>query len=315
MKSHTREASVAVALFSMLLVLAVFTPAFYQPVPLLSLLAREAPALVVTCGIVLIIVARQIDISVGSQFALCSVCAGLLMEAHWPLPAVILGAVAIGVFVGAINGALVGCLKLPSIVVTLAMMVTLREGLGWQREGQFINLPPHSQWFGLNQTQGQLAILAIATLCLTVVAICVRHVAIGRHIYAIGTNAEAARLAGLRPRLITAGLFALLGGLCAVAALLNAVQSPQVDPKAGTGLELKVIAASVVGGVAISGGKGNVWGAALGLALLACVGPALIHFHLEAYWERALQGVLILLAVMADSVRVRDVTRQITVQP
>jgi rhamnose transport system permease protein len=78
------------------------------------------------------------------------------------------------------------------------------------------------------------------------------------------------------------------------------VQSPQVDPKSGSGLELKTIAAVVVGGVAITGGRGNLWGAALGLVMLACISPALIHLHLDASWERAIQGVVILLAVMAD---------------
>jgi rhamnose transport system permease protein len=136
-------------------------------------------------------------------------------------------------------------------------------------------------------------------------AFAARNLAVGRHIYAVGSNAEAARLAGLRPRLITGGLFALVGGLCAVAAVLSAIQSPQVDPKAGTGLELKLIAASVVGGVAISGGRGSLYGSALGLALLACIGPALIHLHLEAYWERAFLGAIILVAVLGDSVRIR----------
>src|SRR5262249_51109706 len=78
------------------------------------------------------------------------------------------------------------------------------------------------------------------------------------------------------------------------------VQSPQVDPKSGTGLELKSIAAVVVGGIAISGGRGNLWGAALGFVLLACISPALTHLHFEPYWERAVQGAIILLAVMAE---------------
>ena len=283
--------------------LAIVSPSFYHPVPLLSLVAREAPSLIVTSGIALIIIARQIDISVGSQFAVCSVCAGLFLAAHWPLMAVVTGSVAIGLTLGAINGLLVTGFQLPSIVVTLATMVTLREGVRWLRQGQFINLPPNSQWFGFSQQQGQSLIVAVSVALFAAMAFAARNLAIGRHIYAVGSNAEAARLAGLRPRLITGGLFALLGGLCAVAAVLNAIQSPQVDPKAGSGLELKLIAASVVGGVAISGGRGSVWGSALGLALLACISPALIHLHLEAYWERAFLGVIILMAVIGDTVR------------
>jgi rhamnose transport system permease protein len=91
--------------------------------------------------------------------------------------------------------------------------------------------------------------------------------------------------------------------------MLNVIQSPQVDPKSGTGLELKTIAAVVVGGVAISGGRGNLWGVFAGLLLLACIAPALTHLHVEAYWEKAIQGAIILLAVVADGVRARKEKR------
>jgi rhamnose transport system permease protein len=132
-----------------------------------------------------------------------------------------------------------------------------------------------------------------------------KHLAAGRFIYAVGSDAEAARLAGLRPRLTTFGVFVFMGALTGLAAMMNVVQSPQVDPKSGTGLELKAIAAVVVGGVAISGGRGNLWGVFAGLLLLACIAPALTHLHVEAYWEKAIQGAIILLAVVADGVRTR----------
>jgi rhamnose transport system permease protein len=300
MNRHSRELSVAVALGLLLLVLAIFAPSFFELNPLLSLAAREAPALLVTCGIALVIISRQIDISVGSQFGVCSVCAGLLTAANWPLALVVPASILAGLVLGAINGALVAGLKLPSIVVTLATMVTWREGLRWLRQGEFVNLPADVQWFGLSQTAGQIVVILVSLLVLTTLAFAAKHLAGGRFVYAVGSNAEAARLAGFRPQLVTFALFSLLGGLVGAAAVLNIVQSPQVDPKSGSGLELKTIAAVVVGGVAISGGRGNLWGAALGLVMLACISPALIHLHLDAYWERAIQGVVILLAVMAD---------------
>jgi rhamnose transport system permease protein len=100
-------------------------------------------------------------------------------------------------------------------------------------------------------------------------------------------------------------VFVFLGALTGLAAIMNIAQSPQVQPLSGAGLELKVIAAVVVGGVAIAGGRGNLWGAFAGLLLLACVSPALTHLHIEAYWEKAIQGAIILLAVVADGVRQR----------
>ena len=300
MKVPVRELAVAIALALMLLALAVFARSFYQPYPLLSLATGQAPALIVTCGVALVIIARQIDISVGSQFAVCSVCAGLLTLAGWPLGLVLIASIIIGALLGSINGLFVAVLRLPSIVVTLATMVFWREALRWKRQGAFVNLPEGVQWFGMSQTQGQLSIVLSAVFVLIVLALATRHLAAGRLIYAVGSDVEAARLAGARPQLVTFLVFAGLGALSGLAAMLNMVQSPQVDPNSGSGLELKAIAAVVVGGVAISGGRGNLWAVFLGFVLLVCVSPALVYLRIEAYWERAIFGAIILTAILAD---------------
>ena len=305
MNRYFREWSVAGVLLVVLVALAIFAPAFFQPQPLLSLVTREAPTLVVVCGMALVIIARQIDISVGSQFSVCSVCAALLATMHWPLMLVLPAAVGIGAVLGAVNGVLVAGLGLPSIVVTLATMVTLRQGLNMIRQGEWILLPDSVQWFGLSQTAGQWALVGAALSLLALLGLAMRHLAAGRIVYAVGSDAEAARLAGLRPQLVTFLLFVFMGALTGLAAMMNIIQSPQVQPLGGTGLELKVIAAVVVGGVAVSGGRGNLWGAFAGLLLLACIAPALTHLHVEAYWEKAIQGAIILLAVIADGMRSR----------
>jgi rhamnose transport system permease protein len=243
------------------------------------------------------------------MFSVCSVCAGLLAARGWPLLLVLPASVALGALLGAVNGLLVAGLRLPSIVVTLATMVTLRQGLNLVRQGEFVNLPDSIQWFGLSQMAGQLVLVGAAVVFLVALALAMRHVAAGRFVYAVGTDAEAARLAGIRPQLVTFLVFIFIGALTGLAAMMNLAQSPQVQPLSGAGLELKVIAAVVVGGVAISGGRGNLWGAFTGLLLLACVSPALIHLHIEAYWEKAIQGAIILLAVVADGLRTRKLNR------
>ena len=306
MNRYFREISVTVALVLVLLALAVVAPAFFQAQPLLSLVTREAPTLVVACGMALIIISRQIDISVGAQFSVCGICGGLLAARGWPLTLVVPASAGLGALLGACNGLLIAGLRLPSIVVTLATMVMLRQGLNLVQQGAFVNLPDRVQWFGLSQAAGQGTLVGVALLLLVLFGLAMRRVAAGRWVYAVGTDAEAARLAGIRPQLVTFLVFVLMGALTGLAATMNIVQSPQVQPLAGSGLELKVIAAVVVGGVAISGGRGNVWGAFAGLLLLACVSPALIHLHIEAYWEKAIQGAIILLAVVADGVRQRQ---------
>jgi len=303
MSRYFREWSVAIALLLLLGVLAVAAPKFFDGQPLLSRLTRESPSLLVACGMTLVIIARQIDISVGSQFAVCSVCAGLCAAANWPLPLVVISSLAVGMLQSGINGVLIGAFGLPSIVVTLATMVIWREGLRWLRQGQFINLPDNLQWFGLSQTAGQWSLIATAVLIFLLLALGMKHVAAGRFVYAVGSDAEAARLAGIRPHLTTFSVFIFMGALVGLAAMMNVVQSPQVDPKSGTGIELKAIAAAVVGGVAISGGRGNLWGVFVGLLLLATINPALTYLHVEAYWEKAIQGAIILLAVVADGLR------------
>ena len=309
MKRYFRELSVLGALAAVLVGMAIFAPAFFSPQPLLSLLTREAPTLVVACGMACVIITRQIDISVGSMFSVCSVCAGLLAARGWPLLLVLPASIALGALLGAVNGLLVAGLRLPSIVVTLATMVTLRQGLNLVRQGEFVNLPDSIQWFGLSQMAGQLVLVGASVVFLVALALAMRHVAAGRFVYAVGTDAEAARLAGIRPQLVTFLVFIFIGALTGLAAMMNLAQSPQVQPLSGAGLELKVIAAVVVGGVAISGGRGNLWGAFTGLLLLACVSPALIHLHIEAYWEKAIQGAIILLAVVADGLRTRRLNR------
>jgi len=309
MKRFFRELSVLGALAAVLVGMAIFAPAFFSPQPLLSLLTREAPTLVVACGMACVIITRQIDISVGSMFSVCSVCAGLLAARGWPLLLVLPASVALGALLGAVNGLLVAGLRLPSIVVTLATMVTLRQGLNLVRQGEFVNLPDRIHWFGLSQMADQLVLVGASVVFLVALALAMRHVAAGRFVYAVGTDAEAARLAGIRPQLVTFLVFIFIGALTGLAAMMNLAQSPQVQPLSGAGLELKVIAAVVVGGVAISGGRGNLWGAFTGLLLLACVSPALIHLHIEAYWEKAIQGAIILLAVVADGLRTRRLNR------
>ena len=298
-----REVSIVVAYLLILLVLALRAPGFFQVENARNLAVAIAPGAVAAMGMTLVILCRQIDISIGAQAGLCAVAAGLLARAGWSMPLVGLGAIVLGAGLGAINGALVAVGKLPSIVATLATLVIGRESLRWWREGEFVrDLPDHFQWFGLSQTAGRWAIVLIAAAVVTAMTIGLRFLAVGRSVYATGSDAEAARLAGLRPDRVVFGAFVALGALAGLYALLTVTQFPTVDPKTGTGLELRTIAAVVVGGVAISGGRGTSVGALLGVVLLATINPALIYLGTSASWGKAIEGGVILLAVASDGV-------------
>ncbi|HZN33755.1 MAG TPA: hypothetical protein VFB80_08045, partial [Pirellulaceae bacterium] len=147
MSRYSREISVAAAYALLLLVLWIAAPSFYAGDKLRAILVASAPVLVAAAGMTLVILTRQIDISIGSQFSVCGIAAGLLAAAGLPMPLVAVLTVGLGGLLGAINGGFVAALSLPSIVVTLATMVVLREGLRWAREGEFVkNLPPGFQW-------------------------------------------------------------------------------------------------------------------------------------------------------------------------
>src|SRR5262249_24421083 len=148
--------TVATAYALFLLVLAVAAPRFFRPDPLRAFVVSNASVLVAPVGMTMVILCRQIDISVGSQFSICGVVAGLLAREGLPISMVALGTLLAGASLGAANGLLVAGLGLPSIVVTLATLVIGRESLRYLREGEFVrDLPPSFQWFGLGQAKGQ----------------------------------------------------------------------------------------------------------------------------------------------------------------
>ena len=300
-----REKFLCIALVVVGLILSLVAPSFFQPQPLLSLAASRVPALLAVIGTVLVILTRQIDISIGSTIGITAVVIGHLNASGLPmLLAAVVGTV-IASALGSVNGCLVAFLRLPSIVVTLATLVVGAEALRLAQRGQFVPLQADAQWFGLTQTTGQL-VLVLSTVGLLVAGdFVLRNLRAARAFYAVGSNAESARLSGISPTATTFTAFTLNGLAAGLAAACSVVQSPQVDPKCGIGMEMTTIAAAVVGGVSINGGTGGLRGAALGLVLLSVVNPALTHLHVDAYWEKAIQGAVILLSVLSESRRTK----------
>ena len=300
---YKRELSAALAYLTLLIAVAIIAPSFFSAANLRDLALNNAPVLLVSIGMTMVILVAQIDISVGSQFAIASVAAGALAKSGLPMPFVLACVVMIGAAMGAINGALIGIVRLPSIIVTLAMLVAWRDALRWTTGGEWVqDLPANFQWLGLGQRFGQWLIVVAALAVLAVFAWALRNLAAGRAVYAIGSDAEAARLAGIEPTRITFVVFALMGALVGFAALLNAVRFSTVPSNAGVGLELKAIAAVVVGGTAITGGRGTLIGTLIGVALLGTIGTALTFIGINPFWEKAIQGAIILAALASDFV-------------
>jgi rhamnose transport system permease protein len=305
-KRYRREISVAIAILAICILMAIVAPRFFTVENQTDLVLANIPVLIIAIGMTLVILTGHIDISVGSMFAICSVAAGVFARMGMPMIAAASMACLAGGLLGAINGVLVANLRIPAIVVTLATMVALRDALRWVTQGAWIqDLPTGFQWFGLSQNGSAYVTASVALMLLLAAGWALRNIAAGRAVYATGSDANAARLAGINVPAVTFWVFVLTGALTGCAAVLNAVRFNQIPSNAGIGLEMKVVAAVVVGGTAITGGKGTVLGTALGVVLLGMVGPALTFMGISAYWERALQGAIILVAVAMDSARLR----------
>jgi rhamnose transport system permease protein len=303
---HKRELPPAAALVAVLLAVLATAPSFFGASNLRDLALNNAPVLLVALGMTLVMIVGEIDISVGSQFAVCSVAAGLLSKAGVPIAMVPLVVVTIGAAMGALNGVLVGTLGLPSIIVTLAMLVAWRDALRWATEGAWVqDLPADFQWFGIAPGAAQALIVAIAVAVLMLCGWALRNLRIGRSLYAVGSDEEAARLAGIDPRRVTFGVFAATGALVGLAAVLNAARFNAVPSNAGIGLELQAVAAVVVGGTAITGGRGTVLGTLIGVLLLGTIGTAMTYVGISPFWAKAIQGLIILAALVADAALVR----------
>jgi rhamnose transport system permease protein len=287
----------------LLVAVALAAPSFYSAGNLRDLALNNAPALLLAVGMTLVILVRQIDISVASQFSVLSVVAALLAKSGLPIGLLAPAVIVIGAAMGAFNGVLIALVALPSIIVTLAMFVAWRDGLRWATEGAWIqDLPPNFQWFGLGHDVAQWVIVGTALAVLALFTWGLRSLRPGREVYAVGSNAEAAHLAGIETSRVTLGVFVLMGALVGLAATLNAVRFTAVPSNTGVGLEMKAIAAVVVGGTAITGGRGRLPGTFIGVVLLGTVGTALTYVGINPFWEKAIQGGIILAALLSDVV-------------
>lgn len=306
MKRFRRELSVALAIVALAAVLAFLAPGFFTRENLSDLTLANMPVLIVSLGMTLVILTGQIDISVGTMFAVLSVAAGEFAKLGVPMAGVFALACAAGAGLGAINGALTAYARIPSIVVTLAAMVAFRDALRWMTQGAWVqDLPPAFQWMGATQGVSDAVTFAIAAVLFAASAWGLRYLPAGRAIYATGSNERAAVLMGINAPRVIFSVFTITGMLAGMAATLNSVRFNQVPSNAGIGMEMKVITAVVVGGTAITGGRGSMLGTLLGVVLLGMISPALSFLGFSAYWERAIQGVIILCAVGFDAIRAR----------
>ena len=269
-------------------------------------IANRIPALaLVATGMTLVMVTGGIDLSVGSVLGLCGAVVGVLMvDWHWALPLALIGSVIVGGAIGSTTGAVSVKLGLPSFIVSLGMLEIAR-GLA------FLTTNSQTKYIGadiesLGAPIGGLVIspaFLISVLVVVAGQVMLSHMAIGRHWIAIGANREAALVSGVpvdRPRILT---HALLGALTGLAAVFNCSRLGSSDPNAGVGFELSAIAAVVVGGTSLMGGRGSVVKSFIGVLIIATLEAGLVQIGASEPVKRVVTGFVIIAAVLADTWR------------
>jgi rhamnose transport system permease protein len=302
---RVRELGIIVAFLALVAVTGILEPRFLEAGSLRNLALNASIFAILAVGQTLVLVTRNVDLSVGSVLGLSAYFAGDLLSNHQglPIPVVFLLGIALGAACGLFNGILVTWGQVPALVVTLGTLYMFRGLAFLWTNGTQVNaetLPDAFLNLGTDSVLGVPFLVLIALVVMVAVGQWLRDYRAGRELYAIGSNPEGARLAGVRSdrRVLTA--FVLAGALAGLGGALFTARFATVDATAGTGYELTVIAAAVVGGVAIFGGTGSVYGAALGALLLGTITSSLIVLRVEAFWQQAAIGALLLIAIAFD---------------
>ena len=302
------QLSIGLALMVELVLFSVLSPYFFTPENLLNVSLQVSIIAIIAAGMTFVILTGGIDLSVGSLVALSGVVTAALLKLS-TTPAVSLSvALTGGLLVGAVSGACAGFsvtrFKIAPFIVTLALM-TIWRGLAFvYTEGRPVwELPEAFALLG----GGRIASVPIPSVIMAVVFVCA-HVALtrtrfGRYVYAVGGNREAARLAGIRTERVLLQVYVICGALAALSGILLASRMNSGQPNAGVSYELDVIAAVVVGGTSLSGGRGSVVGTFIGAMLIAVLRNGLNLMNVGSYFQQVIVGVVILLAVLMDQMR------------
>ena len=300
----SQEALLAIAVVGLALAVGLDNPRFLATRNLADVLLGNAYIGVAAIGMSMVIISGNIDISVGALIGVLATISGSLAVAGAPMIVAWLVPVVVGVVVMALQGVVVAYLRIPAIVVTLGMLSILKGGLISVTGGRWITDLPDS--FHLADIE-VFDILPMPVLIMVgataLAAYWMRYSASGRSIYATGGNPEAARLCGVSPPRVVVMVFALHGFFAAIAALLFATQLKVIQSTVPSNLELTIITAAVVGGVSILGGVGTVIGSTLAAILIAEIASALVFINVSPYWIHAVEGMLILVTVIADILR------------
>lgn len=276
-----------------------------------NLLTDNAFLGIVATGMTFVIISGGIDLSVGSVMALSAAAAGIVMvQWHWSLYLAILVAMAIGAFAGLLNGAISVTWRLPSFIVTLGMLEVARGGAYIATNSRTQYIGNAVEWLSAPMMGGVSPAFVIAIVIVVVAQLVLTRAVFGRHMIGIGTNEEAMRLAGVDPRPIKIAVYSLLGALAGLAGIFQSSRLEAADPNTGIGAELVVIAAVVIGGTSLMGGRGSVISTFFGVLVISVLEAGLAQIGATEPTKRIITGCVIIGAVILDMYRERSRSRR-----
>ena len=311
---NNEEAVLAVLLLALMAFLMVTVPTARQARTYFDLLREVSPNLIAAVGIALLMLAGEFDLSIGSMLALTGVVTVTVFNITGSMWAGMVAGLLTGPIIGAINGYLVTVQRMSSLMTTLGMMFALRGIVYvWTNKAPVVDEHGFSAFIQLYQGSiGPVPIPIVLGIVLIAVAYWITtQTEMGRRIYAIGGNQQAARVSGIKVERVKFGLFVLSGTMAALAGLLIAAQTGTGYFDAGaSGFELTVITAVVLGGVSMQGGEGRLLGAALGVLILGLTGKGLRLANVYTTWQLVLTGIMLMIAVYLHGLRKRLLVRQ-----
>jgi ribose/xylose/arabinose/galactoside ABC-type transport system permease subunit len=308
-----RESTILVPLLLLILIVGIINPVFFSYYNFISVARAVSLTAIVAMGMTFVLVARELDLSVGSILGLSSVAAGWALVRGAPIGVGILVGVLTGVFIGFLNGLMVVRLQIPSLIVTLGTMYAARGCVYVITMGRPIYpMPQALQDIGVGKIAGiPNAVYILAVLALLAHFILTRTV-FGREVRAIGGNPEAARVTGINTNRVRLAVFLMTGFVSGVAGVLMLGRLNSAEPGAGVALEMTVIASTIIGGTSLFGGYGTIPGTVIGTILTGILVSALILLRIPAYYEQIVIGIIIIVAVTLDQYQRRRIMRSAT---
>ena len=299
---------IGAVLLVVIVFLSIVEPEFRTSSNIWNVLRADAITIVMACGMTFVILARGIDLSVGAMLALASMFLGEALIHDWPGLIAVVVIVFAGLGLGLVNGLLIGKIGINFFVVTLGTSIIFRSGSLLITDGNTITLFSNTHfgpasWLG-NQNIGPVPVPFIVAMIVFVTAYWVlRWTVFGRSVYAIGGNPEAARLTGIPVQRVTVLVYGLCGLLVGLAAVMYTGRIQSATPQVGTGLELEVIAAVLLGGVSFAGGSGSIVGTLVGALLIAFINNGLVLGGVQSFYQGIVTGSILIFAVWLDRFR------------